>query len=411
MPFRLADICLVACSAGKAPSKMPAKGLYTSALFRKSQAFANQYCGRWFILSAKHHLVTPDERISPYDETLNDAAAKQRVAWANETFSQLCARCPPSASIMLLAGERYRRGLVPLLRHRGHEVMEPLKGLSIGRQLQWLSRACQSSDRLRDTSRAYNLLKRLTTSQGMPRLGDISSRGLSAERGVYFFFDDNESRIVDARTLRLVRIGTHGVSRGSGSTLWQRLRTHRGGKDLGGNHRGSVFRLHVGAALQRRAGYSMLRSWGRGRSAPLIVRQSEAALERRVSEYLAVLRVAWIGVPDVPGPTSDRSFVERNLIALVSNQLAPTDLPSSLWLGRQSPTREIRESGLWNVNHVLEEYDARFLDVLEAYVESTLGISPAPATSVAPADWLAQRLRREPTGSGQKANRASRQDR
>jgi len=48
---------------------------------------------------------------------------------------------------------------------------------------------------------------------------------------------------------RVVRVGTHGLKTGSTSTLWGRVHQHRDTREGGGNHRGSVFRLHVGQAL------------------------------------------------------------------------------------------------------------------------------------------------------------------
>jgi hypothetical protein len=67
---------------------------------------------------------------------------------------------------------------------------------------------------------------------------------------VYFFFEDGEVRADGG--LRLVRVGTHALTATSKATLWGRLRQNRGqvgGRSPGGgNHRGSVFRRHVGAA-------------------------------------------------------------------------------------------------------------------------------------------------------------------
>jgi hypothetical protein len=65
---------------------------------------------------------------------------------------------------------------------------------------------------------------------------------------------------------KIMRIGTHAVSKGSSSSLWHRLKNHKGKEDLAGNHRGSIFRLHVGAALIKREGLSCP-SWGIGQSA------------------------------------------------------------------------------------------------------------------------------------------------
>jgi hypothetical protein len=126
----------------------------------------------------------------------------------------------------------------------------------------------------------------------------------------------------------------------------------------------------VGAALLA-AGGEQLATWGVKSSAPRQIRDTEAAHERRVSAYIGSMSFLWVAVPDDPGPGSHRSFIERNSIALLSNHFAPLESPSSSWLGRKSPREEIVRSGLWNLNHVNEQYDAGFLDLLERYVSVT----------------------------------------
>ena len=145
---------------------------------------------------------------------------------------------------------------------------------------------------------------------------------------------------------------------------------HRGSREGSGNHRTSIFRPHVGAALLAADGVE-LKTWGVHASAPRDIRDVESAHERRVSSYLGAMPVLWVGVPDDPGPESDRSLIERNTIALLSNHRAPIDPPSKSWLGRSSPRSEIARSGLWNLKHVDDSYDPGFLDVLERYVNLT----------------------------------------
>ncbi len=108
--------------------------------------------------------------------------------------------------------------------------------------------------RLHDVQRFYALLALLEERWGGKRLLAEAHGGLVwPKRGVYFFFEPFEERTTSGSGLRVTRVGTHGLKAGSRSTLWKRLRQHRGtlrGKYAGGgNHRGSVFRLHVGTAL------------------------------------------------------------------------------------------------------------------------------------------------------------------
>lgn len=219
-----------------------------------------------------------------------------------------------------------------------------------------------------DLERFYDLLGALTTMPGQGRpLAEYSGSSGLPRRGVYFFQEPGEYRIGQPAVRRIVRVGTHAVSANSRSTLWGRLRAHRGTGKGGGNHRGSIFRLHVGAALLRRDQLQLgeLPTWGVGSSAPKEVRATETTHEERVSVYLGNMPVLWVEVPDDPGPESERAYIERNAIGLLSNQLTPIDSPSSGWLGQFSPREEIRRCGLWNLNHVYYRHEGHFLAVLE----------------------------------------------
>lgn len=228
-----------------------------------------------------------------------------------------------------------------------------------------------------DFDRLYDLLDQLEANVGgKQRLKNCTGYMNWPERGVYFFFASDETRD-STDQLRLTRIGTHAVSSGSGTSLWSRLRTHRGANsgtyEGGGNHRGSVFRKRVGEAMIERNGiHNEYPHWGEGSSAGRERRLAELEHERRVSEYIRELPFLWVDVDDEPSPQSDRAYIERNAIALVSNyQKHSFDPRSDGWLGHDSPRNEISDSGLWNINHVEEQYDTTFLDRLTDAVEKT----------------------------------------
>lgn len=224
-----------------------------------------------------------------------------------------------------------------------------------------------------DLERFYELIHRLAALPGQGRpLSEYSGRFHWPRRGVYFFQEPGEDRSGASDTPRIVRVGTHAVSTGSKSMLWGRLRAHRGGRDLTGNHRGSIFRLHVGAALLQRENGD-LPTWSVGQSASREIRQMEVEHERRVSQHIGSMSVLWVDVPDDPGPGSQRAIIERGAIALLSNQLSPKDPPSENWLGLHSTRPEIRQSGLWNLNYVNDTVDAGFLDLLETAIVQMRG--------------------------------------
>ncbi len=219
-----------------------------------------------------------------------------------------------------------------------------------------------------DVERFYALMNRLAEMpyQGS-RLSELSAKVNLPTRGVYFFFEPGEGRHAPKASLRVVRVGTHAVSLNSRSTLWSRLRRHRGTRSGNGSHRSSIFRLHVGAAMLARDAQTH-ETWGVGSSAPQSVRVNEADLERRVSGYIGQMSVLWVTVPDSAAPTSARAYIERNAIALLSNLREPVDPPSAGWLGNSSSREPIRQSGLWNLNHVADRYDSGFLGVLETHI-------------------------------------------
>ncbi|MCY0146813.1 hypothetical protein OEG84_03550 [Hoeflea sp. G2-23] len=239
--------------------------------------------------------------------------------------------------------------------------------------------------RLDDVKTFYSLLERLSAKTPSRQMGPASAQDGWPDRGVYFFFETGETR--GDGTPRVVRIGTHGLIEGSSSTLWKRLSQHRGTltpKD--GNHRGSIFRELVGAALFAKDNKTV-GTWGNRKVPAVEVGASERPQEEAVSDHIGAMRVAWLDIPDNPGPGSLRGFIERNVIALLSNyDRAPIDPPSPRWLGLNSDRDRVRKSGLWNNNHVTETHDPAFLKVLEALIEErpVSPKSPSAMTGVPP---------------------------
>ena len=242
------------------------------------------------------------------------------------------------------------------------------------------------AERLADTVRFYSLLDRLADRVGGPSLLRNCHTGMDwPKRGIYFFFENGESRSGTGTGRRVTRIGTHGLKRCSQSTLWSRLSQHRGRSRSGlGNHRGSIFRLLVGIALAKRDDFPLPESWGVGRSVreasrilnveKNAVNEAEAGVEALVSKYVGQMPLLWLNVNDPPGPTSSRGLIEGNAIALLSGYNCPAaDGVSTEWLGHYSDRERVRLSGLWNNNYVDKSYDPSFLNEMESWI--------APATA------------------------------
>ncbi len=208
---------------------------------------------------------------------------------------------------------------------------------------------------------------------GYKILADCHGRMPWSKRGVYFFFEPGEERKESGSGLRVVRVGTHAVSTGSNTKLWNRLSQHKGTTSSGGgNHRGSIFRLHVGCALAARDSSLVCETWLTNDVSREIKKQ-ELFLEQHVSNYIQNMPFLWIDIDDVPSKDSKRSYFERNSIALLSNYNCTSqdriDTPSSTWLGQFSLKEDIRKSGLWNINHIKENYNPDFLLHLKEYIQ------------------------------------------
>lgn len=222
----------------------------------------------------------------------------------------------------------------------------------------------------------YNLLVKLENRLGGKRtLENCDGRMNWPQRGVYFFFEQGENRTQTGTGLRVVRVGTHALTNNSRTTLWHRLSQHKGTAiDGGGNHRGSIFRSHVGSAILQNDSCSNETNgtWGRGSTASREIRLLEKPLEQSVSRYLREMPFLWLEVNDAPGPISLRGIIEKNSIALLSNYNAtnnPIDSPSQTWLGHWAKSEKVRKSGLWNSDHVMDEYDQGFLPMLEHFID------------------------------------------
>ena len=234
--------------------------------------------------------------------------------------------------------------------------------------------------RLDQINRFYEILRDLEGRVGGKRyLADCHGKMTWPKRGVYFFFEPGEKRS-SGIGLRTVRVGTHAVIRKSRRTLWHRLRTHRGtlrGKRAGGgNHRGSIFRLHVGTAILRKERMEeRISEWSARSSVTSEVREREYNIEKKVSQHIRSMPFLWLKVDDAPGPQSQRAYLERNAIALLSNYGKlktdeAIDQPSIDWLGHRCSSEKVCKSGLWNVNHVTEGgWKPSFLDILQRKVD------------------------------------------
>ncbi|MEI8410606.1 MULTISPECIES: DUF6884 domain-containing protein [unclassified Kribbella] len=257
-------VVLVTCVKTKRSAPAPAKELYISPLFQKQRAYAEQSGLPWFILSAEHGLVGPDEWLAPYERYLPDCPPSYRRAWARWVAArlELLQGSLRGVAIEIHASSFYASCLTPELRRLGASVSTPLSGLPLGERLAWYGEANRGSMVESGAEQQSSMVSELVDelADGARALRPVELRALGRERlssgGLYSWWVDGEgardlSGGLGAEVLPgLVYAGQAGATRWpsggrANNTLWDRLvRMH-----LDGRARFSTFRRTIGSVL------------------------------------------------------------------------------------------------------------------------------------------------------------------
>jgi hypothetical protein len=130
---------LVGCVKTKQSVPARAADLYRSELFRRRRAYAESRGVPWFVISAEHGLLHPDDLVAPYDRALADQTAEYRAAWGAWVVAKLEDALGPLANrnVEVHAGSAYVDSLQEPLRRRRCGLNVPLRHLRQGEQLAW----------------------------------------------------------------------------------------------------------------------------------------------------------------------------------------------------------------------------------------------------------------------------------
>lgn len=263
---RIADVVLIGCVKTKRREAAPAKDLYISALFRAERAYAEASGVPWFILSALHGLVGPDDILDPYELRLSATSRSYRDQWGAKVVKQLCALLGPldGMSIELHAGAAYTDPLRDRFRATDADVLEPLQGLRQGERLAWYrARNVQTRETIRPPLDAAQLAVQLQDAAKAQRVDEFLDADDPAMRspGLYSWWVDQRG----ARDLTaglgcevqpgLIYAGLAGATRSqSGQKSTNTLRGRIRAMHLGGRHDFSTFRLSLGSILAAACG-------------------------------------------------------------------------------------------------------------------------------------------------------------
>ena len=181
------------------------------------------------------------------------------------------------------------------------------------------------------------------------------------ENGIYFFYEDGEMWGHSGRQPRIVRIGTH-----RDGNFRSRIADHylsRGrSMDLHVNKPApkdrSIFRKHLGRALLAKAQDPYLEIWNidftTNRNRRAYGNRRNVAEEREIEEQVTHLLCEKFTFRYLELDVAVARMGNKGLEAALIGTVAGCTLckPSVSWLGRCSPKPQIRQSGLWLVQHL-----------------------------------------------------------
>lgn len=122
-------VVLVASSGETAGTPQPVARLYRSAGFERAREFAASSGDPWFVLSAKHGLLDPDDVVGPYELLMDERSGGYRAAWGEWVCAQLADRVQlAGVTVEVHGGVDFAQPLRQPLQRRGAVLDIPLPG-------------------------------------------------------------------------------------------------------------------------------------------------------------------------------------------------------------------------------------------------------------------------------------------
>lgn len=296
---------VLGCVKRKRAVGSPAADLYRSPLWERRRRYAEASGLPWFIFSARHGLICPDERIEPYDVAMRDVPGRARRILGEQAAQRLQADVGPLAGrlVEVHAGALYVDALREPVERRGGSIVVPTAGLGIGQQLRWyraVTAPTGGEQQRRRMATPAEVEAALVALDGMPEIASAGEARGPAVPGLYsWWVDEAGAAMLSAGIGAHVAVGriyagqtgaTKWPSgRAGGATLRSRLSQH-----LRGRIEGSTFRLTLASVLRAELGLVVV---GKRRLSP----EGEAALTDWIAQHLMVATHAF---PD-PNPLAD----------------------------------------------------------------------------------------------------------
>ena len=341
-PSQLPDIVLVGCVKTKRAARSAAKDLYISPLWRYRRSYAERMGVPWYILSALHGLLDPDQRIDPYELALTDLRAKARRAWSARVLAELRRRVPSMRDrlIEIHAGATYiDHGLEEGLSDAGAAVHRPLAGISgIGSQQAWYRHRLDvygKTDQPRltarsDAARIAKLIADEFYGDGL----DLASRGMALGQP----WPD----IPEVKFAHRLRTSRAALDAEDDSTLPHGVRAAKQARSEGGTDRAARLFLTFIAAMDRARDATQL--WNAGG------RLFERSPESFDPHHVAGLEVGALGRVLKAARVSQRHGPDSDAWHRIGKSLAS---------GRKSPVCRVIDAGSGGAQELLSDLKSR----------------------------------------------------
>ncbi|MEO7003744.1 MAG: DUF6884 domain-containing protein [Ktedonobacterales bacterium] len=153
MAQRVKQIGLVAAAKVRRGGVCQAREQFErSPVFRRARDYCERTYDEWYILSAEHALLTPQQVIGPDGAHLHMVATEKRLRWAKQVAESLAERQRQSTEplvFVLYASQRYAELLLRVAPDMPLE--QPLSGMALRERVRWFDERLQVRSRLLHT--------------------------------------------------------------------------------------------------------------------------------------------------------------------------------------------------------------------------------------------------------------------
>ena len=327
----MSKIALISCANEKKSGFNFVKDINKeSQLFKLSIDYGKEIADEVFILTLKYGLVKEADLTSNYNESVVLKSEVENRLWSLGVLEQLSNFTDIHRDeYIILANNNYYRNYMKFL----NKVDLPLENMTVEEKINYLKKELNKDEKISYGEKFHILFN------SMKRYNYNNFDEIPFTNGIYVVLDKKEKyKDMD----RIVRIGTHDCD----NKLIIRIKNHykKGFKDS------SFLRKNIGKSILSYNEHYYLYIWNinfndkinQSKYNDLRDMEVEEALDEKISDYMKDrFEFVCFEVEDF----KDRFRLEEGLIATICND--KQFQCSDKWLGKYSPTEEVRDSNMW----------------------------------------------------------------